>query len=206
MNRVTLAYICFGLVIILIGVVYACFIVGPSRFLFILFGTILVVSGVRSKDNNDDSAESRDYLTLVSALAPGMIHLTTIYKKTRAPKDLMAGMILAVGFFGSLIFAGYAIITSMAEIPYIGNPFPIFASCIVLIFGCCDVSITLVNGYCDNEGMPYTDGRFENHHDEPKKDAIKSAITAIILAIILPFIMKVLIQIDQDSLSGFLIW
>ncbi len=205
MNRAASAYICFGVAIILIGVVYAYYIVGPSRFLFILLGTALIITGVRSKDKDDNPAESRDYFTLVSALAPGLIHLTTIYKKTQAPKDLMTGMALAMGFFGSLIFIGFIIVASVTELPHIGNPLPIIALCFVLIFGCCDVSITLVNGYCDREDMPYTDGRFENHHENPGKDAIKSAIATIILAIVLSFFMKILVQIDQESLSEFLI-
>lgn len=205
MNRAASAYICYGLIIIAIGVAYACCIVGPSRLLFVVFGAALVICGVRSRNRDDGSAEDRDYLTLASALSPGIIHLTTIHKETRAPKDLMIGTILAIGFFGSLAFAGFTIVTSAAEIPLIGNPFLAFASCIVLVFGCCDVSITLVNGYCDSKDMPYTDGRFENYHEDPKGDAMKSAALTIILAAVLPFVVQFLIQIDQESLSEFLI-
>lgn len=198
MNRVASAYICYGLIIIAIGAVYAYFIVGPSRFLFIVFGTALIITGVRSKDSDKDSAGDRDYLTLVSALSPGIVHLTTIYRETRAPKDLVTGIILTMGFFGSFAFAASAIVTFMAGIPIIGNPLPAFASCVVLIFGCCDVSITLVNGYCDREGMPYTDGRFENQHEDPKGDAMKSAVTTIVIAIAVTLLMVWVVSLNPE--------
>lgn len=205
MNRAASAYICYGLIIVAIGAVYAYRIAGPSRLLFIVFGAALIISGIGSRNRDDDSAGNRDYLTLVSALSPGIVHLTTIYRETCAPKDLMTGAVLAMGFFGGFAFAGSAIVTSMAEIPLIGNPFPAFVSCVVLMFGCCDASITLVNGYCDSKGMPYTDGRFENHHEDPKGDAMKSAVVTIILAVVLPIIVHFLIKVNQESLSVLLI-
>ncbi len=50
----------------------------------------------------------REYLTMIAALSPGIVHMNTIYGERKNAKDLWMGLVLAIGFFGSLLFAGYS--------------------------------------------------------------------------------------------------
>ena len=195
MNKVTSAYLIYGVLISVIGVIVAISINGPSKALILALGFVLIYRGIRARNRE---VSEREYLTMIAALSPGIVHMKNIYGESRSAKDLRMGIVLAIGFFGSILFDGYAFTIKLGDMPIIGCSGPYFMGCLVLIGGCYEISTISVNQYCDEKGYPCTDEMFGCQWDNPSRLIRIVAVATIILAIAATILMGWVISLNPE--------
>lgn len=172
MKMIALVYFLYGAICCTLSLVYVAGIgFRPSAGILIGSSVALVVAGVRRYYKDDGSGElKREGLTLIAALSPGLLNITMMYKDSKRKSDLLCGALLLSLFILSL---GYLIVLAAFRDPISNWPdslkFLLLIMSVMTILGTYDVSVTLVNGYCDSLGLPYGRGRFEIHHEHVKK-------------------------------------
>ncbi len=195
MNKVASAYLIYGIPISAIGAVYALSINGPSKALILALGLMLIYRGIGARKRE---VSEREYLTMIAALSPGIVHMKTIYGENKSAKDLRMGIILAIGYFGSLLFAGYSFIINLGDMPVIGCSGPYFMGSVAIIVGCYGISTISVNQYCDEKGYPCTEGMFGHQWDNPSRMIKIVAVTTVIIAIAVTILFMYIISLNPE--------
>ncbi len=195
MNKVASAYLIYGIPISAIGAVYALSINGPSKALILALGLMLIYRGIRARNRE---VSEREYLTLIAALSPGIIHINTIYGERKNDKDLWMGIILAIGFFGSILFAGYSFMINLGDMPIIGCSGPYFMGCVTIIVGCYGISTISVNQYCDEKGYPCTEEMFGHQWDNPSRLIKIVTVATIVIAIAVTILFQYIISLSPE--------
>lgn len=195
MNKVASTYLMYGLLISLMGIVYAIWISGPSRALILALGLILIYRGVRARKQE---TSERTYLTLIAALSPGVIHLTTIHKESGNPKEILIGILLAMGFFGGISMFALLVVLAVCGIELIPHPCPVMVFSTVIIVGCYEMSVISVNQYCDMKGYPCSEEMFEYTYKNPSRLIRIVLVLTIVVAIAMAILVEYIVSLNPE--------
>lgn len=195
MNKVASAYIAYGLLVSLVGIVNAVLISGPSRALILALGLVLIYRGFRARKQE---ASERTYLTLIAALSPGVIHLTTIREESGSPKEILIGILLAMGFFGGILMVALTVVSGVYGIELIPYPFPVMVFSIVIVVGCYEMSVISVNRYCDTKGYPCSEEMFEYTYKNPSRLVRIVLVLTIVVAIALAILAGYIVSLNPE--------
>lgn len=195
MNKVASTYLIYGIIVLLVGTLYAILVTGPSKTLILALGLILIYRGIRAR--NQEPSE-RTYLTLIAALSPGVVHLTRIHKQNGGAKNILVGILLAIGFFGGIALVGLAVIPAFYGRELIGHPFSVLASSVIIIAGCYEISVISVNQYCDERGYPCSEEMFEWQYKNPSRLIMIVLALTIFIAIVLGILAEYIVSLDPE--------
>lgn len=190
MKKTAWIYIIYGFACSVIAIIYA-HLIGPmpSVGLVTVLALFLLGSGIKHliKDENEENL-TREAITTMAALSPGLVNITKIYRKDGESIQLAIGIIMLSAFLVSIGFFGSLLMTDIAKSIEPGFGLLLIALGILTILFDYDISLTFANRYCDGLDLPYGGGKFEIECNDTQHDAVKSfvfyiAISSVAVAI-----------------------